>query len=183
MSPTQRLALASSSCYCAPSSFAGRRPKENDRTCVKLDPARAASGGRAWRLQPSSAAKQSAPDEFAVARNAPLVIPPDYTLTPPVAGTAGADRRRTRRARRSRPCSAARRRAATTETQPARARRPRPRRRSAPARPPATRTRASSTRAGDDRGDPRRAGSATARSRPRRFRSKHGQAGNGQHDG
>ena len=30
-----------------------------------------------------------APDEFAVARNAPLIIPPDYTLTPPVAGTAG----------------------------------------------------------------------------------------------
>ena len=29
-----------------------------------------------------------APDEFQVARNAPLVIPPDYTLTPPVAGTA-----------------------------------------------------------------------------------------------
>jgi hypothetical protein len=28
------------------------------------------------------------PDEFAVARNAPLIIPPDYTLTPPVAGTA-----------------------------------------------------------------------------------------------
>ena len=27
------------------------------------------------------------PDEFAVARNAPLVIPPDYSLTPPVAGT------------------------------------------------------------------------------------------------
>lgn len=26
-------------------------------------------------------------DEFAVVRNAPLVIPPDYTLTPPVAGT------------------------------------------------------------------------------------------------
>ena len=26
-------------------------------------------------------------DEFAVARNAPLVIPPDYTLTPPAAGT------------------------------------------------------------------------------------------------
>ena len=33
--------------------------------------------------------KSSSPDEFAVARNAPLVIPPDYTLTPPVAGTAG----------------------------------------------------------------------------------------------
>lgn len=32
---------------------------------------------------------ERAPDEFAVARNAPLVIPPDYTLTPPVAGTAG----------------------------------------------------------------------------------------------
>jgi Protein of unknown function (DUF3035) len=30
-----------------------------------------------------------APDEFAVARNAPLVIPPDFNLTPPVAGTAG----------------------------------------------------------------------------------------------
>ena len=29
------------------------------------------------------------PDEFAVARNAPLVIPPDFALTPPVAGTAG----------------------------------------------------------------------------------------------
>ena len=26
-------------------------------------------------------------DEFAVARNAPLVIPPDYSLTPPVSGT------------------------------------------------------------------------------------------------
>ncbi len=26
-------------------------------------------------------------DEFAVARNAPLVIPPDYALAPPVAGT------------------------------------------------------------------------------------------------
>jgi len=29
----------------------------------------------------------NSPDEFAVARNAPLIIPPDYTLTPPVAGT------------------------------------------------------------------------------------------------
>lgn len=28
----------------------------------------------------------SAPDEFAVARNAPLVIPPDYSLRPPAAG-------------------------------------------------------------------------------------------------
>ena len=29
------------------------------------------------------------PDEFAVARNAPLIIPPDFSLAPPVAGTAG----------------------------------------------------------------------------------------------
>jgi hypothetical protein len=27
------------------------------------------------------------PDEFQVARNAPLIIPPDYTLAPPVSGT------------------------------------------------------------------------------------------------
>ncbi|HVM37878.1 MAG TPA: DUF3035 domain-containing protein [Sphingomicrobium sp.] len=31
--------------------------------------------------------RSAAPDEFAVARNAPLIIPPDYGLTPPVAGT------------------------------------------------------------------------------------------------
>lgn len=31
----------------------------------------------------------TAPDEFAVSRNAPLVVPPDFHLTPPVAGTAG----------------------------------------------------------------------------------------------
>jgi hypothetical protein len=30
----------------------------------------------------------SAPDEFAVQRNQPLVVPPDFNLTPPVAGTA-----------------------------------------------------------------------------------------------
>ena len=30
-----------------------------------------------------------APDECAVARNAPLIIPPDFSLAPPVAGTAG----------------------------------------------------------------------------------------------
>src|SRR5689334_15255128 len=33
--------------------------------------------------------KRRAPDEFAVARNAPLIIPPDFNLAPPVAGTAG----------------------------------------------------------------------------------------------
>ena len=33
--------------------------------------------------------RNSAPDEFLVARNAPLVIPPDFSLAPPVAGTQG----------------------------------------------------------------------------------------------
>ena len=35
----------------------------------------------------ASFGKKRSLDEFAVARNAPLVIPPDYSLTPPVAGT------------------------------------------------------------------------------------------------
>jgi hypothetical protein len=33
--------------------------------------------------------KRNPGEEFAVVRNAPLVVPPDYNLTPPVAGTAG----------------------------------------------------------------------------------------------
>jgi Protein of unknown function (DUF3035) len=33
--------------------------------------------------------RASTPDEFAVARNAPLIIPPDFNLAPPVAGTTG----------------------------------------------------------------------------------------------
>ena len=33
--------------------------------------------------------KPKTPDEFAVARNAPLIIPPDFNLAPPVAGTGG----------------------------------------------------------------------------------------------
>ena len=33
--------------------------------------------------------QRNTPDEFAVARNAPLIIPPDFSLAPPVAGTAG----------------------------------------------------------------------------------------------
>jgi hypothetical protein len=33
--------------------------------------------------------RNATPDEFAVARNAPLIIPPNFSLTPPVAGTAG----------------------------------------------------------------------------------------------
>ncbi len=32
--------------------------------------------------------RAAAPDEFAVARNAPLVIPPDYSLVPPAPGAA-----------------------------------------------------------------------------------------------
>lgn len=36
-------------------------------------------------------AGRSRPDEFAVARNAPLVIPPDYALTPPKAGQPSSD--------------------------------------------------------------------------------------------
>ena len=35
----------------------------------------------------ASFGKKKSLDEFAVARNAPLIIPPDYSLTPPVAGT------------------------------------------------------------------------------------------------
>ncbi len=37
----------------------------------------------------SLAGKSKTPDEFQVARNAPLIIPPDFTLAPPVAGTQG----------------------------------------------------------------------------------------------
>jgi hypothetical protein len=33
--------------------------------------------------------RNATPDEFAVSRNAPLIIPPDFSLAPPVAGTAG----------------------------------------------------------------------------------------------
>jgi hypothetical protein len=35
------------------------------------------------------ATRGRSPDEFAVARNAPLIVPPDFNLAPPVAGTAG----------------------------------------------------------------------------------------------
>jgi len=52
-------------------------------TAVIIVAAVATSGCAALR------GKRTAPDEFAVARNAPLIIPPDFSLTPPVAGTAG----------------------------------------------------------------------------------------------
>ena len=35
------------------------------------------------------ATRGKTPDDFAVARNAPLIVPPDFNLAPPVAGTAG----------------------------------------------------------------------------------------------
>jgi Protein of unknown function (DUF3035) len=34
-------------------------------------------------------ARGRAPDEFTVARTAPLVVPPDYNLAPPITGTGG----------------------------------------------------------------------------------------------
>ena len=85
-------------------------------------------------------------DEFTVARSAPLVVPPDFNLAPPVTGTVGpvavgcaaaGDRRLVRRPRAAQPgrddaCSS--RPTATS-------------RRSAFARPCGTRIRASSTRA------------------------------------
>src|SRR5256885_10646155 len=52
-------------------------------TVAVLAAAVATSGCAALR------SKQRTPDEFAVARNAPLIIPPDFSLAPPVAGTAG----------------------------------------------------------------------------------------------
>jgi hypothetical protein len=43
----------------------------------------ATSGCAAFR------SRAATPDEFAVARAAPLIVPPDFSLAPPVAGTAG----------------------------------------------------------------------------------------------
>ena len=53
-------------------------------TAVVIVAAVATSGCSVFRNS-----RNSGPDEFAVARNAPLIIPPDFSLTPPVAGTAG----------------------------------------------------------------------------------------------
>jgi len=53
-------------------------------TAVVIVAAVATSGCSIFR-----SSRNQAPDEFAVARNAPLIIPPDFSLTPPVAGTAG----------------------------------------------------------------------------------------------
>ena len=53
-------------------------------TAVVIVAAVATSGCSIFR-----SGRNNTPDEFAVARNAPLIIPPDFSLTPPVAGTAG----------------------------------------------------------------------------------------------
>ena len=45
----------------------------------------ACGGGRGGVF---ASGKHGAPDEFAVARQAPLVIPPDFALTPPAPGAA-----------------------------------------------------------------------------------------------
>ena len=52
-------------------------------TALVLVAAVATSGCAAMR------GRSRTPDEFAVARNAPLIIPPDFSLAPPVAGTGG----------------------------------------------------------------------------------------------
>ena len=52
-------------------------------TAMVLAAAATTGGCSIFRTQARS------PDEFAVARNAPLIIPPDFSLAPPVAGTAG----------------------------------------------------------------------------------------------
>jgi hypothetical protein len=54
------------------------------KTFIALMVVAAATSGCA-----SLTGKRAAPDEFAVARNAPLIIPPDFNLAPPVAGTQG----------------------------------------------------------------------------------------------
>ena len=54
-------------------------------TAVVLVSALTASGCATMR----SGRRAQVSDEFLVARNAPLVIPPDFNLAPPVAGTQG----------------------------------------------------------------------------------------------
>ena len=58
---------------------------------MRKAPAAAAAALLAAAVATSGCAHHGArgPDEFAVQRNAPLIIPPDFNLTPPVAGTAG----------------------------------------------------------------------------------------------
>src|SRR5687767_13508426 len=88
-----RSPLASSSCCCARFSpvrkmTEGKSPRRlsNMRkafTAIVVLAAVATSGCA------SLFGKRAAPNEFEVARNAPLIIPPDFSLAPPVAGTQG----------------------------------------------------------------------------------------------
>jgi hypothetical protein len=55
-------------------------------TVIVLTAALATSGCATMRSHRRAA---SVNDEFQVARNAPLIIPPDFSLSPPVAGTQG----------------------------------------------------------------------------------------------
>ncbi|MGH6659638.1 MAG: DUF3035 domain-containing protein [Sphingomicrobium sp.] len=55
----------------------------NALTALILTVAAAATSG-CTLFQPAGT-----PDELAVSRNAPLIVPPDYHLAPPVSGTAG----------------------------------------------------------------------------------------------
>ncbi len=52
-------------------------------TAIALAAAMATSGCAAL------SGKRATPDEFQVSRSAPLIIPPDFSLAPPVAGTQG----------------------------------------------------------------------------------------------
>src|SRR4029450_1657451 len=94
MSPTRRLASASSFCCFALCWPGQRRPRRlsimrKALPVLILLPALALGGCSIFgSKQPKSL------DEFAVARNAPLVIPPDYSLTPPGARTVSTTRER-----------------------------------------------------------------------------------------
>src|SRR3954464_13567763 len=83
MSETRRLALPSSSCCCARSLTVRKAPRRlsnmRNAFAAVLLVATAVAG----------CAHKQTPDEFAVARNAPLIVPPDFSLGASVAGTAG----------------------------------------------------------------------------------------------
>src|SRR6478672_11946392 len=75
-----QLALPLSSCCCERFSLVRKGPRRPSNMRKILTAAVGASG---------CATRGKTPDEFAVARNAPLIVPPDFNLAPPVAGTAG----------------------------------------------------------------------------------------------
>ena len=116
------------------------------RTCVKALPPSSLSPPSRPAAAPPCADAATRRDEFTVARSAPLIVPPDFNLAPPVTGTrrpvavgrsAAGDRHLVRRPRAAQP----------GRNEPARPGQPRHGARSASARPCGTRIRASSTRA------------------------------------